>query len=615
MLFLGKIEDILNTTVNYGNNLDSTLKTLGFMASNTVFVSECKDVNYVQLNQGIYDEINMEVYDKEKTKNDIKNYDFPKIWHKCIVFHATFNNNNLSAGNFDYMISEVSSMIIKRRPLNSVEQWLPIFEQKIYSEMDSNEFNFMFTDYLVKNKKEYEYKLVPILAGGTEGFPIYATYEEDDHKSVNFSGIFICEPDSVYSTILDVNVTAQKNKPANTITTIGKRYPFVLCGTENNYYTGTVNGLFAQPIKKGEWNFENSWDFREKFNEFLLDGKTKLLKYYDGRMWLVNIYDPVINKEEEHEYKVITSFNWAEIGNVADVYSLYDNGFISYNPYTKNPEIIDEYDYRNIIYIGKVLNIDGNPIHLAKINLCDTLENVISTTSSNNDGSFSFSNLKDNDYIISITAQEYTPSSINLSVINHKPSALNPIILTKKQSESIQSDNREYYTTWKVLSSSNNEDFIEGTIHNNRNMPKFFTNTGNELAEVTLQSDFSVKPGDDIYIHIIGNCKKESDVTNQDLSNAGSSYCSIDIYTNDIDNENTICSSSIRIQPSLTISDNNKIFSSSSHTTCDYPGSLNMSISMEELQNQRCNLYPSIKSLFVYINGINIFKMGCDYIV
>lgn len=614
MLFLGSIENILNTNVNAGDNLNFALKTLALMTSNTVFISECKDINYVRLNQGVYDEINLEVYDEKTTEDNIDNYLFPEIWNKYIVFHANFNNHNLAAGNFDYMIGEVKSVIIKKRPANSVEPWLPIFEKKIYSETDSSEFNFMFTDYLVRNRHEYEYKLVPILTGGIEGFPIYATYEDENHKAVDFDGVFICETNSVYSTILEVELTAQKNKPSSVITTIGKKYPYVLCGTENNYYTGTVQGLFAPTLKKYDWDFENSWDFREKFNEFLLDGKVKLLKYYDSRMWLVNIYDNVTNDKEEHDHKIITSFNWAEIGDVTDVYSLYDNGFISYNPYTKTPEIAGGYNYDDVIYTGQVTDINGNKISSADIKLYDSAGNVINTTSVNNMGQFSFSGLRDGEYNVSVTAAGYMPAFINLSVDNHKPMGAVRIILTEiKDNESTQPDNREYDTSWKVLHSVGNNDFAKNEIYDNKTIPISLTNTNTANSEVVLQSDFTVKKGDIVTVFIKGIYNK-GNVPDEILDTAGHPYLEAAAYTGissfeegyDGENINHICSSQI----TLKTNSKENVFSKTTTSDSAVLGNLKLSLFAEEFDNQGYNLYSEVTGVLVTVNGKNIFKMG-----
>ena len=93
MLFLCKSEELIEAEIS----LKSSLYNLGLMASNTVLTSECKDINEVQLNQGTYDDVNLEVYDKNTTKDDIDNYTFPEVLHKFILFHSNFDNNNRAA--------------------------------------------------------------------------------------------------------------------------------------------------------------------------------------------------------------------------------------------------------------------------------------------------------------------------------------------------------------------------------------------------------------------------------------------------------------------------------------------------------------------------------------
>ena len=118
MLFLGNIKDAVST--NY------PMEIVRLMMLNTTSTSNCDDITYLQLNQGTYDEVNLEVYDKDTVNDDIDNYVFPKIWTKYTVLHADFNNSNLAAGDFDYMVDEVSSLIIKKREANSVDMFLPI---------------------------------------------------------------------------------------------------------------------------------------------------------------------------------------------------------------------------------------------------------------------------------------------------------------------------------------------------------------------------------------------------------------------------------------------------------------------------------------------------------
>ena len=608
MLFLCKSNELIEAEVN----LKSSLYNIGLMASNTVLTSECKDINEVQLNKGTYDDVDLEVYDKNTTKDDIDNYTFPEVWHKFIVFHANFNNNNLAAGNFDYMISEVSSLIIKRRLSNSIEQYLPIFEKKIYTNTDSNEFNFVFTDYLVKNGCEYEYKLVPILKNGIEGLPIYATYEDESKKTVDFNGLFICEPDSVYYTILETEITAQKNKPSSIITTLGRKYPFVLCSTENNYYTGTAKGLFATPKGNCDWDFEHSWDFREKFNEFLLDGKVKLLKYYDGRMWLVNIYENVTNEREDHDLKIITSFNWAEIGDVTDVYSLYDNGFISYNPYTKTLDISDEYDYSDVVYTAKVANTDGELIESASIKLYDNDGNVISTTTTNKSGQFSFSKLRDGDYFVTIYLTNYIEKTVSLTIDNHKPIGESYIVIDKIQNSSSSSeDNRTYLTSWKVLKSTENNDFEVGDVLTSDELPTSLTNTGATNSFVVLDSDFTVKENDHIFVSIKGTYRNDG-ASDDILSQAGFSQCSATIYTGVSQNEGeeNDYNEIVELPITLVTNTNKTEFYSNISTYSSVSGDLKLMLYAEHFDTPDNNVHSIIKSVSIVVNGVNIFEMG-----
>ena len=526
MLFLGNIEDILNT--------NSSISELAMLLSDEPLSLTCADINYVQLNQGTFDDVDLEVFDKDTTTDDIDNYEFPEVWHKFIVFHANFNNNNLAAGNFEYMIADVNSLIIKRRDYNSTESYLPIFEKQIYTNIDANEFNFTFTDYLVRNNKEYEYKLVPILKNGMEGFPIYATYEDDNNRKLNFNGIFICEPNSVYSTIMETDITANKDIADTLIKPLGREYSVVFRGSLNKGYIGTAKGLFAPTTGNCEWDFANAWEYRDKFNEFLLDKQSKILKSDDGRMWLINVYDQVTNEKDDHIYKVITTFNWVETGDVNDVYTLYDNGFISYNPYTKALEITDEFDYSSVIYTSKVIDVNQNPIASIKITLYDNNGNVINTTQTNNLGQFSFSKLKNGEYKVIINTDRYISKTVLLTVINHKVCGNSVIVLQLKSEETTDSD-RTYLTNWKVVKSTNNNDFIESDILQNGDLPSELNNTSSENAIVVLESDFSIKKGDIISLFIQGNYE----VFEAQKDGINKPICSAILYTGISDYEST----------------------------------------------------------------------------
>ncbi len=615
MLFLGKVSDFVKTAYeNIDTDKNDSIRdffpaAVGLMLSETLKTSNCDDITYVQLNQGTFDEINLEVYDKDTVKDDIDNYVFPENWNKFTVLNSNFNNHNLAAGNFDYMIDEVKSMIIKRRPHNSVEPYLPIFEKNIYT--NTNEFNFTFTDYLVRNGKEYEYILLPILKNGIEGTPIHVIYE-DDISLIDFDGVFICEPNSAYESHLNIELTAQKNKPSSIITPIGQKYPYVLCSTENNYYTGTVKGLFVQ-YENGNHHFEDSWDFREKFNEFLLNGKVKVLKYYDGRIWLVNIYDNVTNDRDGHDDIIISSFSWAEIGDISDIYALYDNGFISYNPYTKALSVSDEYDYSDIVYTAYIRNEKGSPVMSASVKLYDTNKNIISITESNSAGQFSFGRLKDGDYIISISHNDYIDKTITLTVDNHKPIAESSIIMNDKNLALVE-DDRSYLPIWKVLHSTENEDFETGAFITNEDirLPSSLSNSGNTNTYVILESDFIVKKGDIVSVDIKALCQNDSGVWGN-LDNTGDALCGAVIYTGMSDFEfsetssdeyNKIMETYVSLNPQDKNTEKHKYLNTYSETA----GYLKLMLYAEHIDSNY--VYSQISSVSVTVNGQVIFDMG-----
>ncbi len=596
LLFLGATEDILETK--------SSLNELGLMFANEPTFSQCSNITNVELKQGTFDDIDLEVYDNDTTVDNIETYEFPQSWHKFIVFYANFNNHNLTAGNFDYMIEEIKSLIIKRRPYNSVEAFLPIFEKQIYTNIDTNEFNFSFTDYLVQNHKEYEYKLVPILKNGVEGLPIYASYEDNNNRKLNFQGLFICEPNSVYSTIMETEITANKDIADTVLKPLGREYSVVFRGSLNKSYIGTAKGLFA-PIK-GDcgWDFENAWEYRDKFNDFLLDKKSKILKSDDGRIWLINVYDQVTNEEDNHKYKVITTFNWVETGNVNDVYTLYDNGFISYNPYTKALEIANEFDYSSVIYTACVLNSNKEPITNATIKLFDTNNNVINTTQTNERGQFSFSKLRDGEYFVTVNASAYYSKTVPITILNHKVNAIASIILMPISSSSEDTD-RNYLTNWKVLKSLNNSTFEVNSILQNNTIPSELTNDTSENVIVVLDSDFYIKKDDVISLSIKGNCDLPSST-----DGINKPICSAILYTGISDYEEAMSNYNEIVEISTEISESSSNSSSKSSVSNVY-GDVKLLILLEGFEKaySENGAVSIIDYLSISINGINIFEM------
>ena len=63
--------------------------------------------------------------------------------------------------------------------------------------------------------------------------------------------------------------------------------------------------------------------------DFLTDGRPKILKVSDGRMWLINVDGgSVSDNEGDHWLHRMTSFNWFESGDCLNECDLYDADLI-----------------------------------------------------------------------------------------------------------------------------------------------------------------------------------------------------------------------------------------------------------------------------------------------
>ena len=273
------------------------------------------NITEVALQNGIFDDIYV-------TKN--VNYDYttemPTEWDFDTIFWAKFEGD-LLAGNVNFALEQVDSVLIKRQTVGT-GNWITLFQIPIE---DIEDFNFSRLDKYVRSDTEYEYALIPVL-NGAEG--------EMNINSIlcQFDGMFIMEKDITYGSLIDIVMSSAKNRPSATINTIDSKYPYVVTNGNNNYYSGTTSAVF---IRSGtdpyDWNFYDSWKYREDLMEFLCNGKPKILKHFDGRMYLVKIVDSPSQDESTNNYYPVTSFNWVEIGNAESSQDLYDNSLIDYN--------------------------------------------------------------------------------------------------------------------------------------------------------------------------------------------------------------------------------------------------------------------------------------------
>ena len=248
----------------------------------------------------------------------------PTVWDYDTVFWARFNNSLISS-NISDEIAQCDFLRIKRREANTF-QWITLFEVDPNSLTDG--WNFFRYDRTARSNTNYDYAIVPV-SGGIEGNLNIASV----HSC--FQGIYLFDPGEygeMYYALVEYQNPKVRNKEVSTITTLGSKYPYTVSNALANYDSGTVSGLFARyDWDYGEFDFENNVQYRDDFMAFLTNGREKLMKMGNGRIWLCR---PTSNPAEgtfgdiDLDTVGTVSFDWVENANAQLGHDLYLHGFI-----------------------------------------------------------------------------------------------------------------------------------------------------------------------------------------------------------------------------------------------------------------------------------------------
>ena len=254
-------------------------------------------VETVTIKNGVFDR----VFLTRNTLDQIE--DFPG-WDYDTIFDAKFNGD-LVAGNISYAITQISAIRVKRKRADSFS-WITLFEIPIHGTED---LYFERYDRYAANGVKYEYSLVPVI-GTQEG------YINKNEITPLFCGCFIYEKENGYVTDLDISKgTITRNKETNVITTLSGKYPFVISNGESDYDSGSFSMMFLPKDGDKEYTTIGAYSYREEVKKFLNNGKPKILKLTDGRIWMIMIVGSIEEDNSSVEDCVHTSFGWVEVGD------------------------------------------------------------------------------------------------------------------------------------------------------------------------------------------------------------------------------------------------------------------------------------------------------------
>lgn len=239
-------------------------------------------------------------------------------WDYNTLFNAQFNGN-LMAGNVDFALRDVQAVRIKRTEADTYN-WITIAEKKTERPED---LSFNIVDYLARGNQNYKYAIVSVQNDYTEGEYNISTVFSD------FNGLWVCEKDTGYNALLDLEMDTTLNQTTSNVVTLGNRYPYVNKYGKSNYYTGSFTTSFIHMSTTDcTIEVENGVKYREAVEDFLTDGMPKIIKHMDGRIWLAFITDTIPKSESDGYMLPLQTVNFVEIGRHDSFEDLYRAGLL-----------------------------------------------------------------------------------------------------------------------------------------------------------------------------------------------------------------------------------------------------------------------------------------------
>lgn len=207
-------------------------------------------------------------------------------------------------------ISGITKLRIKRR-VGGDAIWSTLYEKNISSQSD---LAIEALDINTKSHFKYYYMALPV-AGGIEqlGASASATCEFDGIFVGDITAQYVCRINPKY-------VPPEPNAKMALIEPMGRKYPFVVQNGISDYLTGSVSGWFAPTPPSGQYDLEflNSRamrEYRDALFRFLKNGRSKVIKTYDGHGWYGAIRPNPKEVQSDYIGGADITFDWVEVGD------------------------------------------------------------------------------------------------------------------------------------------------------------------------------------------------------------------------------------------------------------------------------------------------------------
>ena len=279
--------------------------------------SSVDNITSTQLSNAIFDHFNV-----TKNTNTLFSTDIPANWDYDTILDASFDGV-LNAGNVDFLVDQISAIKIKRRAQGTFN-WLTL---KTIPVDNIEDLTFVFNDFLNGYGITYEYALVPVLNDIEGNYIINSVFSQ-------FNGVFIGDAEQTFKFLYDVEYGSNaRNQQVGTFQPLGKQYPIIVANGLLSYESGSVSATILNDDYEDTGIIDPSAIVQKKtiIKDYLTNKKAKLLKDFNGNVWLCMVTDNVQVTYRTGSAMSIPQiqFNWVQIGDANNQSDLYANGVIN----------------------------------------------------------------------------------------------------------------------------------------------------------------------------------------------------------------------------------------------------------------------------------------------
>lgn len=279
--------------------------------------SNVDNITSTQLSNAIYEHFNVTRNASTPVSTTV-----PTAWDYDTILDASFEGN-LSAGNVDFLIEQISAIKIKRR-VQGQFNWITLKTIPINSVED---LTFVFNDNLNQYGVTYDYAFVPIIENIEGEYIINSVLSQ-------FNGVFIGDAENIYKFFYEVEYGSNaRNQQVGVFQVLGKQYPVLVANGALSYESGSVTATILNEDYQQTGVIDRVAITQQKdaLKDYLTNRKAKILKDWNGNIWLC-IVNSNINVSYKSSYGMgipSIQFDWTEIGDATNQQDLYNNGILS----------------------------------------------------------------------------------------------------------------------------------------------------------------------------------------------------------------------------------------------------------------------------------------------